>query len=114
MDNQMGRHKVYRTPKRRGSDDDDASEDRFAAAPLYRPKPGGPPGWQSADAAVKWFNPEKGFGFITPDGGRKDVFVHITMIERSGLSKLVEGQRVRMTMGHGEKGPEAVSIKLLD
>jgi cold shock protein len=46
--------------------------------------------------------------------GGKDVFVHITTLERAGLSKLVEGQRVRMMVGPGEKGPEAMSIELVD
>ena len=64
--------------------------------------------------SVAWYNSEKGFGFIGLDGGGKDVFVHITTLERAGLSKLVEGQRVRMIIGPGEKGPEAMSIELLD
>jgi len=64
--------------------------------------------------SVAWYNSEKGFGFIAPDGGDKDVFVHITMIERSGLSRLVEGQRVRMIIAKGDRGNEVVSIKLLD
>src|SRR5260370_36459316 len=63
--------------------------------------------------SVAWYNFEKGFGFIEPDSGGKDVFVHITTLERRGLSKLVEGQRVRMIVAQGEKGPEAVSIELL-
>jgi cold shock protein len=44
---------------------------------------------------VKWFNPQKGFGFIQPDGGAKDVFVHISAVERAGLSTLNEGQKVK-------------------
>ena len=43
---------------------------------------------------VKWFNPQKGFGFIQPDDGSKDVFVHITAVERAGMRSLVEGQKV--------------------
>jgi CspA family cold shock protein len=64
--------------------------------------------------AVKWYNAEKGFGFIGQDGGEKDVFVHVTTLERDGLSGLAEGQRVRMKIGQGQKGPEALSIELLD
>jgi CspA family cold shock protein len=63
---------------------------------------------------VKWYNAEKGFGFIGQDGGEKDVFVHVTTLERDGLSGLAEGQRVRMKIGQGQKGPEALSIELLD
>jgi cold shock protein len=47
-----------------------------------------------ATGTVKWFNPDKGFGFIQPDGGGPDVFVHISAIQRSGMSDLAEGQKV--------------------
>jgi cold shock CspA family protein len=63
--------------------------------------------------AVKWYNAEKGFGFVAQDRGGKDVFVHATTLDRSGLSGLAEGQRVRMQIGQGQKGPEARSIELL-
>jgi CspA family cold shock protein len=62
------------------------------------------------DGVVKWYNPEKGFGFITPAGGGKDVFVHATALERAGLSTLAEGQTVRIAVVQGAKGPEAGSI----
>ena len=62
--------------------------------------------------AVKWFNAEKGFGFIAPSDGSKDVFVHVTVLRRSNLSTLDDGQAVRMRVGPGRKGPEAVSISL--
>ena len=64
--------------------------------------------------SVKMYNANKGFGFVGQDGGGKDVFVHATTLERSGLSGLTEGQRVRMQIGQGQKGLEARSIKLLD
>ena len=64
--------------------------------------------------SVKMYNADKGFGFIGPDGGGKDVFVHATTLERGGLSRLTEGQRVQMQIGQGQKGLEARSIKLLD
>ncbi len=67
-----------------------------------------------AIGTVKWFNQSKGFGFIQPDGGGKDVFVHATALARAGLSGLVEGQRVRMQIGQGKKGLEAHTIELLD
>ena len=63
-----------------------------------------------AQGTVKWFNGSKGFGFIAPDGGGRDVFVHVKALERSGLSGLNENQRVRLTVRQGEKGPEAVSV----
>jgi CspA family cold shock protein len=64
--------------------------------------------------SVKWYNPDQGFGFVGQDGGGKDVFVHATTLDRGGLSGLTEGQRVRMQIGQGQKGPEARSIELLD
>jgi CspA family cold shock protein len=61
---------------------------------------------------VKWYNPDKGFGFITPEGGGKDVFVHATVLERAGLIMLAEGQSVRVAVVQGAKGPEAGAIML--
>jgi CspA family cold shock protein len=61
---------------------------------------------------VKWYNPDKGFGFITPEGGGKDVFVHATALERAGLTSLQEGQSVRMGVVQGQKGPEAGTVSL--
>ncbi|TXR50491.1 cold-shock protein [Phyllobacterium endophyticum] len=61
---------------------------------------------------VKWYDPEKGFGFIAPDNGAKDVFVHATALTRSGLSVLVEGQKVFVECGQGKKGLEVQSIRL--
>ncbi|HEY7576800.1 MAG TPA: cold-shock protein [Acetobacteraceae bacterium] len=61
---------------------------------------------------VKWYNPDKGFGFITPESGGKDVFVHATALERAGLGPLQEGQAVRMGVVQGAKGPEAGTISL--
>jgi CspA family cold shock protein len=63
---------------------------------------------------VKLYKADKGFGFVGQDGGGKDVFVHATALARAGLSELVEGQRVRMQIGQGQKGLEAQTIELLD
>ena len=62
---------------------------------------------------VKWFNDAKGFGFITPDGGAKDVFVHISAIEASGLRTLVDGQKVTFDVEPDRmgKGPKAVNLR---
>lgn len=61
---------------------------------------------------VKWYNPDKGFGFITPQAGGKDVFIHATVLERAGLTRLQEGQTVRMGVVQGQKGPEAGTISV--
>lgn len=66
-----------------------------------------------SEGTVKWFNGTKGFGFIAPDSGGRDVFVHVKALERSGLSGLAENQRVRLTFRQGEKGPEAVSVSAI-
>ena len=65
------------------------------------------------DGVVKWFEPEKGYGFISPDGGGKDVFIHITALRRSGVTALDPGQRVRVEVVDGKKGQEAERITLI-
>ena len=63
---------------------------------------------------VKWFNASKGFGFIAPDGGSKDVFVHISALERAGLSTLAEGQKVQFDVQPGRDGrTSADNLKLV-
>ena len=65
-----------------------------------------------AIGTVKWFNATKGFGFIQPEGGGKDVFVHITAVERAGLKSLTEGQRISFDVEPDKKGkgPKAVNL----
>ncbi|MEJ0016861.1 MAG: cold-shock protein [Acetobacteraceae bacterium] len=108
-----------------------AAPPRRAGGPTS--SPGGPGGYQSRPprsfdgpprrqvdlssavemtGTVKWYNPDKGFGFITPQSGGKDVFIHATVLERAGLGPLQEGQTVRMGVVQGQKGPEAGTISL--
>lgn len=68
---------------------------------------------EEVEGRVKWYNPEKGFGFVQVDGGR-DVFVHRSVVARVGASALQEGQKLRMQVVTSGKGPEATSIELLD
>lgn len=63
-----------------------------------------------ANGIVKWFNATKGFGFIAPDGGGKDVFVHVTAVQRAGLQALNEGQRVSFDVVDDRKGKKAENL----
>ena len=63
---------------------------------------------------VKWFNDAKGFGFITPDEGERDCFVHHTAIQAEGLRSLSEGERVEFDLVQGEKGPAAENVTKTD
>jgi len=65
-----------------------------------------------ATGTVKWFSPEKGFGFITPDDGSADVFVHFSAISGDGYRNLDEGAKVEFEVTQGPKGPQASSVKL--
>ena len=66
------------------------------------------------EGTVKWFNPQKGFGFINPDDGGKAAFVHISAVERAGLTTLTEGQRVSYELQPGRNGKSAAeNLKII-
>ncbi|MEW1863018.1 cold-shock protein [Streptomyces sp. NBC_00669] len=67
-----------------------------------------------ATGTVKWFNSEKGFGFIEQDGGGSDVFAHYSNIMATGYRELLEGQKVEFDVTQGNKGPQAENIRMLD
>lgn len=66
-----------------------------------------------SEGTVKWFNAEKGFGFIAPDDGGKDIFVHYSAIEGGGYRSLDENQRVSFESSQGAKGPQADAVRPL-
>ncbi len=76
-----------------------------------RPAPTGPE--VEMTGSVKWYKPDKGFGFVTPDDGDRDVFVHRSILLRAGLQHIDPGQRVRMMVQTANKGREAVSLEVI-
>jgi CspA family cold shock protein len=66
-----------------------------------------------ASGTVKWFNDAKGFGFITPEDGGKDLFAHFSEIRTSGFKSLSEGQKVEFVVKQGAKGPQAAEIQIV-
>ncbi|MCS4490110.1 cold-shock protein [Corynebacterium sp. ES2794-CONJ1] len=66
-----------------------------------------------AKGTVKWFNAEKGFGFISQEDGSADVFVHYSEIEGNGFRSLEENQQVEFEIGDGAKGPQALSVRAI-
>jgi cold shock protein len=66
-----------------------------------------------ATGVVKWFSDEKGFGFITPDDGGRDAFVHFSAIEGDGFRTLTEGAKVEYELGEGPKGPQATNVRTI-
>ena len=99
---------------------DVASVDESTATPEPRrgPRPGAPrtPLGEAVQMAgtTKWYNSEKGFGFVSVGDGSRDVFVHVSVLQRGGIASLSPGQRVTMEVAEGRRNPEAVAIRLAD
>ena len=71
-----------------------------------------PPGAREGSGTVKWYNVTKGFGFITPDGGGEELFLHRSVLEQAGMTELPEGPRVRIQIVQGRKGPQVSMLAL--
>jgi len=108
----MGRYKDYREPRRRGYDDDTFNDRAPEGRPNF-PTPSAPQASEPVDAVVKWFNAEKGFGFVAL-ASSGDAFIHIRQLERAGHSSVPEGARIKVRIGQGQKGPEVTEVVEVD
>ncbi len=114
----MNRNRDFRGPRGRGGRDDFGSRRSFddqpgwgEAPPMRFPPPtSGPP----QDATVKWFNPEKGFGFVALSDGSGDAFLHVRALEAAGQSELLPGTRLTVRTANGQKGPQVTEILEID
>lgn len=110
----MGRYKDYdRGPKRGGYDDDQKSDDRTSGVRPSYPSPSAARASGSVEAIVKWFNAEKGFGFVAVVGG-SEAFMHVRQLEAAGHSSVPEGARIKVRIGQGQKGPEVTEVIEVD
>jgi cold shock protein len=110
----MGRYKDYHRERKDGGYDDDQESDGRAS--WGRPKYASPSPAQASEpvgAIVKWFNAEKGFGFVAADGGC-EAFMHIRQLEKAGYSSVPAGARVKVLIGKGQKGPEVTEVIRVD
>ena len=110
----MGRYKDYhREPKGGGYDDDQGSDGQASWGRPNYASPSAPQGSEPVEATVKWFNAEKGFGFVAVAGG-SEAFMHIRQLESAGHSSVTEGTRVKVRIGQGQKGPEVTEVIQVD
>lgn len=109
-----------RPPRRRGFDDD-FSFDRAPPGDMPPPRSGGAPSWPSSagfgpehDATVKWFNPEKGFGFVALSDGSGDAFLHANTLNQAGHNAVSPGATLRVRIGQGQKGRQVSEVLSVD
>ncbi len=106
----MSRGNEYRTPRRRGFDDDnyvpsyEQRDSRPASRPFGQDRAAAAPAGPVMDATVKWFNPEKGFGFVELGDGSGDAFLHIAALQAAGNESVAPGAKLRVQVGRGNKG----------
>lgn len=120
----MGKHRDHRKLRRGRHEDDVAGFVDNVAEPAYFQRLDNMPeqthdaeigssdSYEEIEGTVKWYNGDKGFGFISPASGSNDVFVHATALSRSGLSVLAEGQKVLVKCASGRKGLEVHNIRV--
>ncbi len=110
------RDRDFRPPRRRGFDDDNFEAPRrsFGSTPEFSAQrfetPSGPP----VQAVVKWYNPDKGFGFVQLADGSGDAFLHVSVVERSGHGSVPPGATIEVRASSGAKGPQVTEILSVD
>ena len=112
----MGRGNEYREPRRRGFDDDvySARKTRGSGSrPFSIPVPSAAEG-PLTEATVKWFNPEKGFGFVTLNNGTGDAFLHVSVLQAASRELVLPGAKLQAHVGPGPKGPQVTRILEID
>jgi CspA family cold shock protein len=118
----MSRGKDFRETRRRGFDDDNFStrSDSGGGGGFQMPRHFGGPAARApatgpiVDATVKWFNPEKGFGFVEMADGTGDAFLHIAVLEATGRKSVMAGAKVKARVGQGQKGPQVTEVIEVD
>src|SRR3954462_6600527 len=111
----MSRYKDYRGPKRRGYDEDYAPDYHAAdrQPEYFSPRPTSTQGSEPVEASVKWFNADKGYGFVTVAGG-SDAFLPSRALEAAGLSSVPDGARLKVRISQGPKGPQVAEVLEVD
>jgi CspA family cold shock protein len=112
----MGKGKDFRDPRRRGFDDDFFVPEtpRGGMRPAPRGFTPGPPEGPQVDATVKWFNPEKGFGFAELADGTGDAFLHIGVLQAAGKETVPPGAKLKVHVGQGQKGKQITHVIEVD
>ena len=115
----MSKSKDFRPRRRRGFDDDfepphGFEQRRSPSWPTPAPQAGTPPQGPSVKAVVKWFNQEKGFGFVELAEGRGDAFLHINVLQSGGHGPVLPGTTLQVQVGQGPKGAQITSVQSLD
>lgn len=116
----MRKGKGFREPRRRGFDDDEPfSRETRGMRPAGRPfgdfpRDASPVEGPTAEATVKWFNPEKGFGFAELADGSGDAFIHVAAVQAAGLETIQPGAKLKVMVGQGAKGPQITRLLEVD
>jgi CspA family cold shock protein len=115
----MSRGNDFRAPRKRGYDDDFTPPSYSPRRDSAPPRSGGgsfnsPPTGPIVDATVKWFNPEKGFGFVEVGDGSGDAFLHINALQNAGHEAVAPGTRLRVQVGQGQKGAQVTNVIEVD